>query len=279
MTLKQIVLNTLKDINTPISIPELANVIWKQHNNGKDLSIYDALTRTCEQGHVSNPKGELQNRIYAQNKHWKEICVDKTIKPHRIFLCKAITSLNEDVLIKKFDTFHLSFEISISSIKDFILHWEKKYSYPMGKKYDDNIGKPLTEISRHELFEWKNGSVISHAKLESIEKNYPLLFLGDKKERYLNDKQSGGAIWNIFYLHCLSPQEYPIYDQHTYRAMKYLTTKKIIEIGYNKKKIYESYINEYLPFIKLFGNSYDNRQIDKALFSFGQFLKIAKQYQ
>lgn len=277
MTLKQIVVSTLKNINSAITIPELVNLIWEQSNHGKSLGMYNALIKTFEQGHVNSPKAELQNRIYAQNKNWKEIFVDKTVSPHQILLHQTPTLPQKSSLIKDEKIFHLSFEIYASNINSFMNHWEKKYLYQAEYKYDKNIGKPLTENSRLELFEWKNGSIISRAKLKSIEENYPLIFTGNREERYLNPYQNGGAIWNIFYLHCLSPQEYPIYDQHTYRAMKYLTTKKIVEIESNKKKIYESYKNEYLPFIKLFSDI-SHRKIDKALFSFGQFLKIAKKY-
>jgi len=114
-------------------------------------------------------------------------------------------------------------------------------------------------------------------EIESIKNNYPLVFNGNKEQRYLNYKENGGAIWNIFYLHILDTNKYPIYDQHTYRAMIYLQTKKIIEISNNDKKKYESYIYEYIPFVKSFNNT-NHRKIDKALFAFGQFLKISNKY-
>lgn len=172
---------------------------------------------------------------------------------------------------------YLTFKIESENIRDFIEHWSSKYNYPLEHKYDNNIGKPLTHSSRLALFEWKNGSTISKKKLESISQNYPLEFEGNLKERYLNHKQPGGAIWNIFYLYCLAPNEWPIYDQHTHRAMKYMKTGKIIEIGKTNKQKYESYQNEYIPFINSL-SEIDHRKLDKALFSFGQFLKKAEKY-
>ncbi|PHR71496.1 MAG: hypothetical protein COA66_09180 [Arcobacter sp.] len=172
---------------------------------------------------------------------------------------------------------NLSFDINFLNINDFLNHWETKYKYNMDQKYDDNIGKPLNKKSRLELYEWKNGTRISKAKIISIEKNYPLIFNGNKEERYLNYKESGGAIWNIFYLHCLEPQKYPIYDQHTYRAMYYMKNQKIKEIGRSHEEKYLSYMNEYKPFIKSF-EEVNIRKIDRALFSFGRFLKIANKY-
>lgn len=183
MTLKQIVVSTLKNINSAITIPELVNLIWEQSNHGKSLGMYNALIKTFEQGHVNSPKAELQNRIYAQNKNWKEIFVDKTVSPHQILLHQTPTLPQKSSLIKDEKIFHLSFEIYASNINSFMNHWEKKYLYQAEYKYDKNIGKPLTENSRLELFEWKNGSIISRAKLKSIEENYPLIFTGNREEQ------------------------------------------------------------------------------------------------
>ena len=172
---------------------------------------------------------------------------------------------------------NLSFQIKCRNLDDFINHWPPKYSYKTEYKYDDNIGKPLTQCSRLELFEWKNSSIISAKKLKSIRDNYPLRFKGNKKKRYLNHKEGGGAIWNIFYLHCLEPDRWPIYDQHTYRAMMFIQTGDIIEIKESSRFKYESYVDEFIPFFNLFSD-FDQRDVDKALFSFGQFLKLANKY-
>lgn len=172
---------------------------------------------------------------------------------------------------------HFTFQIHKNDLSEFIDHWSHRYFYDSEGKYVSNIGKPLTEKSRLELFEWKNGSEISQKKMDSILENYPLTFSGDRAARYLNYKKSGGAIWNIFYLHCLDQVEWPIFDQHTYRAMKYLQSGKIVEIGNTKKQKYKNYLKEYKPFLALLGQA-DDRKTDKALFAFGQFLKIAAKY-
>jgi len=172
---------------------------------------------------------------------------------------------------------YLSFQINKLNLDDFIAHWSSKYSYISEDKYNNNIGKPLTEKSRLELFEWKNGSVIAKKKLKSISENYPLSFFGNQEARYLNHKNPGGAIWNIFYLHCLEPDKWPIYDQHTHRAMKFMTSGSIIEIGKTNKQKYTSYKNDYIPFFQSLKQT-DHRKLDKALFAFGQFLNIAKKY-
>lgn len=172
---------------------------------------------------------------------------------------------------------NLSFEIKAQDKEAFVAHWAAKYNYPAGEKYTENIGKPLTERSRQALFEWKNGSVLSNAKMAGVVENYPLDFNGDKRARYLNHRELGGAIWNIFYLHCLDPATWPIFDQHTYRAMRYIQTGQITEIGYTSKQKYSVYVDEYIPFLRNF-DGHELRQLDKALFAFGQFLKLASKY-
>lgn len=174
---------------------------------------------------------------------------------------------------------HFSFQISSTNTASFLAHWASKYSYLAEHKYTDNIGKPLTSKSLQKLFEWKNGtgSVIADRKSQSITANYPLAFDGNKRDRYLNHRQPGGAIWNIFFLHCLEPETWPIFDQHTFRAMHYLKTGRIVEIGTTNKRKYELYETEYMPFIKNF--STENQQtVDRALFAFGKFLKLAAKY-
>lgn len=172
---------------------------------------------------------------------------------------------------------NLSFQIESSSLDEFFDHWSSRYFYDSDELYMSNVGQPLTKESLEALFEWKNGMKLTKEKRASVHDNYPPSFSGDVEKRYLNHKQGGGAIWNIFYLHCLAPLTWPIFDQHTYRAMKYLQTGKIIEIGTTNKQKYESYIQEYRPFLKSLGQS-DPRKTDKALFAFGQFLKMAGKY-
>jgi hypothetical protein len=174
---------------------------------------------------------------------------------------------------------HLSFEVAPTNLASFLRHWSSKYNYSAEHKYTNNIGRPLTTKSLRELFEWKNGTgvVIANRKAQSIAANYPLSFTGDKRGRYLNHKQPGGAIWNIFFLHCLEPQTWPIFDQHTFRAMHYMKTGRITEIGSTQRQIYAEYESKYLPFVASLGTA-DQRTVDRALFAFGQFLKLAARY-
>jgi hypothetical protein len=115
------------------------------------------------------------------------------------------------------------------------------------------------------------------SQLTSIIKNYSPSFSGNGRARYLDCEQPGGTIWNIFFLHCLAPGTWPIFDQHTYRAMHYMQTGHIKEIGYTNKLKYEAYESKYIPFVaSLKGPT--PRTVDRALFAFGRFLKMAAKY-
>lgn len=164
---------------------------------------------------------------------------------------------------------------------EFLAYWSSKYINADEWKYDNNISKtkPFTEEAREQLFQWKNGTgnKIAEKKMKGILQNYPLHFCGDIKRRYLEASQPGGAIWNIFYAHCLEPEIWPIFDQHVYRAMMHLKTGDILELSPKDPDKYNIYINEYTIFFKSF-NGYSHRVIDKALMSFGKYLKVVKPY-
>lgn len=175
----------------------------------------------------------------------------------------------------------LSFSIECNSLDGFLDHWSKRYRDPKfgdSDKYDPYVGKPLTAQSRRHLFEWKNGSSLSESKRSSVSKNYPFSFPKNKlKDRYLDPKTDGGAIWNIFYMHCIDPDRWPIFDQHTYRAMQFMKTGELKKIPSAKAEVYKSYEQEYVPFVSTLNS--EKRKIDKALFAFGQFLKMAQAYR
>lgn len=176
----------------------------------------------------------------------------------------------------------LTIAIECNSLREFLEHWSAKYPDPSRRDtglYDPYVGKPLTEESRRKLFEWKNGSRLSDGKSKSVEAHYPLSPPPGEElaSKYLDARADGGAIWNIFYMHCVAPQMWPIFDQHTFRAMSFMKTGAIEEIPSAKAKIYEIYKDEYVPFVNTLAA--DQRTIDKALYTFGQFLKIVQRYR
>lgn len=183
-----------------------------------------------------------------------------------------------------------SVEISKNNCKDFVDYWQEKYRYGNETVYECHIDKDLTndEESLQKLFVWKNGHrKPSRNKQKSIDEKIIWLnsdsvrcckkeqIIEKAKKKYLNCKKNG-AIWNIFFLHCLDPEEWPIYDQHTYRAMMYIKTGKILKDEKNDCEKYKNYRKRYIPFFKSKFKGCDRRDVDKALFAFGKFLKTYK---
>jgi hypothetical protein len=156
--------------------------------------------------------------------------------------------------------------------------------------YDPHIGKgsALQRDSNAimELFKWKNGGNIAAKKLKSVRNNYLGAWIDDGglEARYLNPNEDGGPIWNIFYLQCRRPDLYPIFDQHAYRAMIYIQEHTICgDLNENRRSfIYESYQKKYRTFVngirRRAPQRYNLRTIDRALYTFGRFLKTAKPF-
>jgi hypothetical protein len=164
---------------------------------------------------------------------------------------------------------------------DFIEFWASRYVDPRESLYDENIGKPLTPESVMALFEWKNGGKLSDRKKTSVHQHYvsrineplPHEVRGFLKSFGLNN---GGSIWPIFWLHCCN-QQFPIFDQHVYRAMTFIQHRESDELNkYSDKQKIDFYLDRYIPFYAQLGNL--DRRADKALWMFGKFLKVEPNY-
>jgi hypothetical protein len=164
----------------------------------------------------------------------------------------------------------------------FVDFWAKQYRYGLERLYNDNIGKPLNEARIWNLFKWKNGNEkIAENKKTSIRKvylaelhNLPSLTSAEDGKMYLR-KLKGGAIWNIFWLHCLNHAIFPIFDQHTYRAMALILSLKPSELPVDNKTKTTIYFDQYIPFLRKF-DAIDEKKwktLDEALFAYGRFLK------
>ena len=169
---------------------------------------------------------------------------------------------------------------------NFVDFWANRYNDRNEQTYRESIKRPLTVESIRELFAWKamriNRESIKlgkHPFVETVISNLDCfrevqLNNAEDANNFLTNMLKGkGMIWKIFTLHIIYPDRYPIFDQNVYRAMHYLYTGKIKEIPRKNGDKQSSYINEYLPFYN-HHESYEDRKLDKALFSFGQFLKI-----
>jgi len=162
---------------------------------------------------------------------------------------------------------------------EFVSFWSEQYRYDLEHLYAENIGLPLTQDRVWNLFKWKNGSEeIAAKKRKSIQtvyiqqlNNLPKLNTHQEGHDYLKTL-SGGAIWAIFWLHCLNAQLFPIFDQHTYRAMARIEALPTKEIPGNRAEKIAAYFRLYIPFTQKFKDT-SARELDRALFSYGRFLK------
>ena len=173
-----------------------------------------------------------------------------------------------------------TFLMAPATAAQFVEFWTARYHYPQGALYDNNIGLPLTADRVWELYEWKNGSPIAPGKKASVQNIYipeiprlPVLTSIQDGRSYLTRLRTGetGGVWDIFWLHCISPSLFPIFDQHTYRAMRKIMHGTVMELSKRRNIVLTAYFDEYLPFLNEFMEQ-DGRNVDRALFAYGRFL-------
>jgi hypothetical protein len=133
-----------------------------------------------------------------------------------------------------------------------------------------------------ELYKWKNSMDYSKHPKKSmtvalIQRELRLVNqLKRQFERQLFEDTFGGigAIWQIFLLHIIQPDAFPIFDQHVYRTHLFLEHRTVMDIpAYGKTKL-DYYHSVYCPFFNNARRRYrlDRFQLDNALWMFGRFL-------
>lgn len=84
-----------------------------------------------------------------------------------------------------------------------------------------------------------------------------------------------GIIYRIFLIHICRPDDYPIFDQHVFRAFIFITTRKLIDTS-QRTEDYLDYRKFVLKINKQYGITL--RDTDKALMAFGQFLSNPQKF-
>ncbi|HBL76331.1 MAG: hypothetical protein A2W90_08330 [Bacteroidetes bacterium GWF2_42_66] len=175
-----------------------------------------------------------------------------------------------------------------ASLPQFINFWSKFYNYPKEELYAKIDQPQFTEKDINDLYEWKNGMSLSGAKLGSLNKKViaKIDTINQLKKSqkidisaFLLEFEELSFVWRIFLLHIIKPQKYPIYDQNIHRCFNFIHTREHRKITntISEKSKEQFYFEDYLPFIETL-NGIPLRKIDRAFFTFGQFLS-AKNFQ
>ena len=172
----------------------------------------------------------------------------------------------------------LSFEWNTTP-QQFISFWSSFYHYPQEHLYHDNINKEAFSVSDIEnLFLWKNGMKLSGKKLRALRAITRRLEIINQLKADFNldafqiEFDKVATIWKIFLLHIILPQRYPIFDQHVFRAFRFLQHNSL-----SGSPTEQVYLQGYVPFFDMVveTSGASRKETDEALMMFGKFLKTA----
>jgi len=173
---------------------------------------------------------------------------------------------------------------TMANANAFVSYWKAQYEFPNMNWYTDNINEVELDLRNlYDLYCWKNGMNLSGPKQISVTKISQQLSLinrfkngGINEEEFENAFGGVSAIWKIFLRHIIRPDENPIFDQHVYRACRYLQDGEKIELENNNRLKEEEYFQRYVPFFwdvrEQVDQRFTNKDIDEALWAFGKFI-------
>lgn len=173
---------------------------------------------------------------------------------------------------------------SMADADAFVVFWKQQYVFPNMHWYTNNIHLPsLNPRNLYDLYCWKNGMNLSGPKQQTVNKliqELPLINRlkngGINEEEFERAFSWVSAIWKIYLRHIMQPDNNPIFDQHVYRAFRYLQDGELIELENNNRIKEEEYFQHYLPFFldvrEQVDQRFTNKEIDDALWAFGKFI-------
>lgn len=182
---------------------------------------------------------------------------------------------------KMFPTIELNL---FENANSFVKCWSRLYNYSNYEQYQAIVTKPtLSTGDLRLLFEWKNGMNLSSKKevsfLNQVLQHEELVneLKGEfENEKFENTFGRMSAIWQIFLLHIIQPSKYPIFDQHVYRAFRFIQNQDEKSLPFTRTAKLKVFYKEYLPFfldMKDLADEHDYFEIDKALWAFGRIIK------
>jgi hypothetical protein len=148
-------------------------------------------------------------------------------------------------------------------------------------QYKDKNGTPYTFNEN----KWKRGAYARREAWNQVQvnqqyyqENCPLEFPQNKPLilDQLMDIHGLGPIFSIFVLHCMYPRVYPLYDQHVFRAFKYLISngREIPQKANPRWDEYKAYRDFFVQMVK--NTKIEFWRVDKALWAYGKHLASLK---
>jgi len=147
----------------------------------------------------------------------------------------------------------------------------------MGNEYEDSNGNAYSFTKR-----WKTNTPVGFdvwrdisANQEVVKSNIPIQFPLTKPEIVveLQERKGFGFIWTLFTLHCFYPETYPLYDQHVYRAYKYINSNNqyIPKVAPDSWEEYYKYMHYFIKLKEQYEMPF--WELDKALWAYGKSIK------
>jgi hypothetical protein len=167
------------------------------------------------------------------------------------------------------------------SLDEFVRFWSGLYRYAHDDVYLRGVGGALTPERVEALFVWKNGNKpLSAAKRRTVQRYGASLdvlsrFGDEATASEIVPTLGGGVVWGVFFLHCLDPDRFPLFDQHVHRASRLLRGLEPEELlRLSKSAQLERYDGEFLPVVRRLDPQRERgRDIDRALWAFGKAMK------
>jgi hypothetical protein len=191
------------------------------------------------------------------------------------------------------------------ALESFVQCWERYYRgnvsisptdlHPIDYFCELNIDSDLTEQNVVRLLRWKDPRMLTHPRITPMaSKANPRVARVLKQRDILNSFRHGnvnaeqfmhfsrgifatGIVWQLFLFHIARPWEWPIADQHVFRAYATLFATPVPQTWSD----FTQYKETFARLAKLLPRSNDaerlaitkrNKRLDSALMSYGQFL-------
>lgn len=188
--------------------------------------------------------------------------------------------------------------VDTNRIVQFVECWDRYYDGDDIVEYlsELNIGNDLSEQNVTRLLRWKDPLRLTHPRKTDGKPNprvIRVLQQLDKLNEFRNGKLDAnefqsitnslfpnGIIWQLFLFHLARPAEWPIADQHVFRAYSVMFGEEvpgsIAAFGGYAKKFQELAVkfraSVGIDDTDLASVVQANKRLDNALFAFGQFL-------